>query len=83
VTFGATGGSTVQIDVRRFYFGQQTILGTTMGSPRDFDALLRRLGTDPTWRPAVGQVLALGDVVDAHKMMQDRTHHGKIVLSVR
>jgi zinc-binding alcohol dehydrogenase/oxidoreductase len=82
VTFGATGGSTVQIDVRRFYFGQQTILGTTMGSPRDFDALLRRLETDPTWRPAVGHVLALGDVVDAHKMMQDRRHHGKIVLTV-
>ena len=53
VTFGATGSARTSVDVRRFYFGQQTILGTTMGSPRDFAGLMELIGRAPEWRPSV------------------------------
>ena len=40
VVFGATGGTEATLHVRPFYFGQWSLLGTTMGSPADFAGLL-------------------------------------------
>jgi NADPH:quinone reductase-like Zn-dependent oxidoreductase len=81
VSFGATGSSTTEVDVRRFYFGQQTILGTTMGSPQDFRALLATLEDSPDWRPLVDHTLPLDRAAEAHALMERREHTGKIVLS--
>ena len=82
VAFGATGSASTQIDVRRFYFGQHTILGTTMGSPVDFAALLRTIGAVPIWRPVVDRVLPLDHAAEAHAAMERGEHTGKIVLSI-
>ncbi|MEA2171963.1 MAG: NADPH:quinone reductase [Solirubrobacteraceae bacterium] len=82
VSFGATGSARAVVDVRRFYFAQQTILGTTMGSPRDFAALLRTLGRAPDWRPPVGAILGLDEAAAAHELMERREHTGKIVLEI-
>lgn len=80
VTFGATGGARAAVDVRRFYFGQQTILGTTMGSLRDLDGLLALLRDHPSWRPVVHDVLPLSSAAEAHARMERREHVGKFVL---
>jgi NADPH:quinone reductase-like Zn-dependent oxidoreductase len=82
VTFGATGAARTEIDVRRLYFGQWSILGTTMGSPRDFDGLLALLGEDPAWRPHVDRTFALDDAAAAHAAMERREHTGKLVLEI-
>ncbi len=82
VSFGATGAASTEVDVRRFYFGQQTILGTTMGSPRDFEALLETISLDPAWRPVVDTVLPLDAAAVAHAAMERREHTGKLVLAV-
>jgi NADPH:quinone reductase-like Zn-dependent oxidoreductase len=82
VTFGATGSASTEVDIRRLYFGQQTILGTTMGSPRDFAALLRSLQDAPSWRPLVDRVVPLDRAAEAHAAMERREHTGKLVLSV-
>jgi zinc-binding alcohol dehydrogenase/oxidoreductase len=82
VSFGATGSDRAEIDVRRLYFGQWSILGTTMGSPRDFDGLLALLGEDPAWRPHVDRVFALDDAPAAHAAMERREHTGKLVLEI-
>jgi NADPH:quinone reductase-like Zn-dependent oxidoreductase len=78
VAFGATGGDKATINVRQFYFGQFSLLGTTMGSPRDFAGLLSML--DSGWRPAVDAVLPLADPAAAHARMERRDHFGKLVL---
>lgn len=80
VTFGATGDSTVEVDVRRLYFAQQSILGTTMGSPADLDALLALLAQNPAWRPTVGAVLPLDRIAEAHGLLEARAHRGKVVV---
>jgi len=82
VTFGATGSADVHLDVRRFYFAQQTILGTTMGSPRDFAAMLALVAGSPSYRPAVEAVLPLADCAAAHERLARREHVGKIVLEI-
>jgi zinc-binding alcohol dehydrogenase/oxidoreductase len=81
VAFGATGGDQATIDVRPFYFGQFSILGTTMGSARDFAGLLALLDRDPGWRPTVEAVVGLDDAVAAHERMERREHFGKLVLA--
>jgi NADPH:quinone reductase-like Zn-dependent oxidoreductase len=78
VVFGATGGEKATINVRPFYFGQFSLLGTTMGSPRDFAGLLAML--DSSWRPAVEAVMPLDRAAEAHARMEQRTHFGKLVL---
>jgi zinc-binding alcohol dehydrogenase/oxidoreductase len=78
VAFGATGGDQATIAVRPFYFGQFSLLGTTMGSSRDFAGLLGML--DPGWRPAVEAVLPLDDAAAAHSRMETRSGFGKLVL---
>jgi NADPH:quinone reductase-like Zn-dependent oxidoreductase len=82
VAFGATGSASTHVDVRRFYFGQHTILGTTMGSPADFAALLRMVSDLPAWRPVVDRVLPLDRAAEAHAAMERREHTGKVVLSI-
>jgi NADPH:quinone reductase-like Zn-dependent oxidoreductase len=82
VAFGATGSASTLLDVRRFYFGQHTILGTTMGSPRDFAALLALLEAAPGWRPAIDRVWPLDGAAQAHAAMERRTHFGKLGLAI-
>jgi NADPH:quinone reductase-like Zn-dependent oxidoreductase len=82
VSFGATVAARTELDVRRFYFAQHTILGTTMGSPRDFAALLSMLDEAPGWRPAVDSVRPLDRAAEAHAAMERRQHTGKLVLSI-
>jgi NADPH:quinone reductase-like Zn-dependent oxidoreductase len=83
VNFGATGGDTATVAVRPFYFGQYTILGTTMGSPRDFAGLLRLVGDHPSWRPVVHSVTPLDDTPAAHAQLERREHFGKLVIATR
>jgi len=82
VSFGATGGDQAIVPVRPFYFGQHTILGTTMGSPRDFAGLLSLVRAHPEWRPVVHGVTPLDDAAAAHAQMERREHFGKLVLSI-
>jgi zinc-binding alcohol dehydrogenase/oxidoreductase len=81
VVFGATGGTQVELDARSFYFGQHSILGTTMGRPRDFAALLRAVDNG-LWRPVVDSVHALAEVESALARLESPEHQGKVVLEV-
>ena len=79
--FGATAGATVELEVRPIYFGQFSILGTTMGSARDFAALLRAID-DGSWAPVIDSVRPLAEAADAHERIESGSHFGKLVLSI-
>jgi zinc-binding alcohol dehydrogenase/oxidoreductase len=81
VVFGATAGATVELSARQVYFGQFSILGTTMGSPREFEGLLDLVAAD-SWRPAIDSVRPLAEAVSAHERMEAGAHFGKLVLEV-
>jgi NADPH:quinone reductase-like Zn-dependent oxidoreductase len=80
VVFGATGGTEVELQVRPFYFGQLSLLGTLMGSPRDFEGLLRMMAA-ATWRPVIDSTYPLADAPAALERLRGG-HFGKIVLEI-
>lgn len=81
VNFGARGSGQATVGLRPFYFGQFSILGTTMGSPRDFAAMARLIAGRPDWRPVVDSVHPLDQAAAAHAQMERREHFGKLILS--
>jgi NADPH:quinone reductase-like Zn-dependent oxidoreductase len=81
VVFGGTGGPEVTLDVRALYLGWQSIRGTTMGSGRDFAALLRMVEMG-TWHPVIDSVRPLAEAEAAHDRMKAGEHFGKLVLVV-
>jgi len=81
VVFGGTGGSKVEMVVRPVTTGQVSILGTTMGSPRDFSALLSAVA-NATWAPVIDSIRPLSDAAEAHAREEAGQHFGKLVLSI-
>ncbi len=81
VVFGGTGGPKVELDVRAVYLNWLSILGTTMGSARDFAALLEMV-EQGSWRPVIDSVRPLAEADAAHERMRSGEHFGKLVLAV-
>lgn len=81
VVFGGTGGGKVELMVRPVTMGQVSLLGTTMGSPRDFAGLLAAAGA-ASWAPVIDSVRPLAEVAAAHEREEAGDHFGKLVLSV-
>jgi zinc-binding alcohol dehydrogenase/oxidoreductase len=79
--FGGTGGANVELDVRGLYLNWLSILGTTMGSARDFAGLLRMVD-EGAWRPAIDSVRPLAEADAAHERLRAGEHFGKLVLAV-
>ena len=81
VFFGATMGNPATIDLRRVFWKQLTLQGTTMGTPDDFRAMLGLLA-DKNLRPAVDQEFPLSAVNDALDHMEAASQTGKIVINI-
>ncbi len=81
VVFGGTGGGKVELTVRPVTMGQVSLLGTTMGSPRDFAALLAAV-RHQDWAPVVDSVRPLAEAAAAHEREEAGEHFGKLVLSI-
>lgn len=81
VVFGGTGGGKVELMVRPVTMGQVSLLGTTMGSPRDFAGLLA-LVEHTDWAPVIDSVRPLAEAADAHAREEAGEHFGKLVLSI-
>jgi NADPH:quinone reductase-like Zn-dependent oxidoreductase len=80
VTYGATTGAVPQVEVRRIFWKQLNVLGSTMGTPREFAAMLA-LYTAGTARPVVDRVFPLAEAAAAHRRMEEAGQFGKIVLT--
>jgi zinc-binding alcohol dehydrogenase/oxidoreductase len=81
VVFGGTGGTEVTLQVRPLYFAQHSLYGTQLGSPRDFESLLRVLEI-ASWRPVIDSERPLAEAQAALDRMQTGEHFGKLVLTV-
>ena len=82
VSFGRTGGVSTELEIPRLFYGQWNLLGTTMGSPREFDQLLAHV-RQARWRPVVDSVYPLDDAAAAHARLEQPDRFGKVVLECR
>ncbi len=81
VSYGATTGNTPDLTVRRIFWKQLSVLGSTMGSPEDFRAMLALFGQGKL-RPVVDQICKLADAGNALRRMERAEQFGKIVLRI-
>ena len=80
VFFGATRGD-AQLPVRKVFWRQITLLGTTMGSPSDW-AAMNAFVVEKRIRPVVSEVFPLARAGDAFALMERGGQFGKIVVAM-
>ena len=81
VVLGASRAESVVLEPRPFYFGQFELIGTTMGSPRDFRALLDLFHTGQVAPPPIARTFPLAEAADAHRFLESGGGFGKVVLT--
>ncbi|MEO7360266.1 MAG: zinc-binding dehydrogenase, partial [Gemmatimonadaceae bacterium] len=81
VTCGGTSGPMVQLDVRRMFWNQWTLMGSTMGNDAEFDAMTNHL-REGQLRPPVDSVFALENGRAAFERLQTGEQFGKVVVRV-
>jgi len=81
VTYGATTGPARQLEVRRIFWKQLNVLGSTMGTAREFEAALNFYEVNRL-RPVIDQVFPLSEASAAHRRMEEGGQFGKIVLKI-
>jgi NADPH:quinone reductase-like Zn-dependent oxidoreductase len=79
VTCGGTSGPMVTTDVRKLFWHQWSLLGSTMGSRGEFAEITARLGRGEL-RPVVDRVYPLGEARAALERLQQGGQFGKLVL---
>lgn len=81
VTCGATTGPMVVTDVRRLFWYQYSILGSTMGNAAEYREIVRLAGEGKLW-PLVDRVYPLDQGVEAFARLNAGEQLGKIVLEL-
>ena len=81
VTCGATSGPMVETDVRRLFWNQWTIAGSTMGNDAEFDAVVNELRAGRLL-PVVDSVFPLAEGRAAFERLQSGQQFGKVVVRV-
>jgi zinc-binding alcohol dehydrogenase/oxidoreductase len=81
VFYGTTTGPAKQVDYSRIFWNQISLLGSTMGTGREFGAMLKLYG-DGGMRPVVDRVFPLAEAAAAHRRMEEAGQFGKIVLGI-
>ncbi len=79
VSYGATAGPRVEIDLRHVFWKQLSIMGSTMGRPEEFRRVMR-LGFEGAMAPVVDRVLPLEEAQRAHELLEAGEVFGKLVL---
>jgi len=81
VVCGATSGPNPPAALHRIWWKQLAILGSTMGTPADFQGAYDLIASGKA-RPVVDQVFPLGDAASAHERLERGEQLGKIILRI-
>jgi NADPH:quinone reductase-like Zn-dependent oxidoreductase len=81
VSYGATLGAVQNLEMRRIFWKQLNVLGTTMGSDIDFLKMLDFINHNKII-PVIDKEFALTDGPEAFLRMQTGNHTGKIILKL-
>ncbi|MBS0664284.1 MAG: zinc-binding dehydrogenase [Verrucomicrobia bacterium] len=79
VSYGATRGNPSSFAMRKIFWRQISVLGSTMGSPSEFAAMVQYLSMHQL-KPVVSAVFALDQAAEAFALMEKGGQFGKIVV---
>lgn len=79
VVFGATTEDTVDFDLRTFFYNQQQIFGSTMGSREELREMLTHMERYKM-QPVIDQIVPLAEAERAFSVLEDSQNFGKVVL---
>jgi zinc-binding alcohol dehydrogenase/oxidoreductase len=80
VLFGATRGNPSGVALRKIFWRQLSLLGSTMGSPCDFAGMLEFVARHRL-KPVVSEVFPLARAAEAFALMERGGQFGKIVVT--
>jgi len=81
VFFGGTAGNLPELNARKIFWKQLSLLGTTLGTQEDFKAMLDLINEHKIV-PVVDEVFPLAKAEQAVRKMDSSAQFGKIVLKV-
>jgi NADPH:quinone reductase-like Zn-dependent oxidoreductase len=79
VTYGATTGAQGETEIRMVFWKQLSILGSTMGSPREYRTVMDLVFRGGL-KPVIHATLPLEEARRAHEMLEAGEVFGKVVL---
>ena len=81
VSYGRTVGSTVTVDIGKFFHAQWTFLGTANGGPGEFAAMVEHVQA-AGWRPVVDREYPLAQIGRAHERLEAPDRFGKVAIAI-
>lgn len=81
VVCGATTGPMVDLDLRRLFWHQWSLLGSTLGNRHEYAEIVRHAGEGRLW-PVIDRVVPLAAGVAAFERLQRGEQFGKLVIEV-
>jgi NADPH:quinone reductase-like Zn-dependent oxidoreductase len=82
VNYGATTGIIKNLDTRKIFWKQASLLGTTMGSDTDFKNMVDYI-SDKKIVPVIDKLFGMNDAVNAFIRMNNSEQLGKIVIEIK
>jgi NADPH:quinone reductase-like Zn-dependent oxidoreductase len=79
ITFGATTGEVKNFEIRKVFWKQISLLGTTMGSDKDFKNMVEFVN-DYKINPVIDEIFSARDVINAFEKMNSAGQFGKIII---
>ena len=79
VTCGATTGGNPGAGLRRIFWNQLSVIGSTMATPEQAEAVLE-LVWDGTVEPRIRERLPMSETARAHELIEEREGFGKVVV---
>lgn len=82
VVFGATTEDFVEIDLRTFFYAQQSMLGTTLGNREEFREMLQFMQQHEIY-PVIDRTFQLDEAEEALQLLEKNQQFGKIVFEIQ
>jgi NADPH:quinone reductase-like Zn-dependent oxidoreductase len=79
VTCGVTTGNIAPVNIREIYRRQISIMGSALGNKGELLEVMK-LAAQGKLKPIIDKILPLKEAAQAHKILENRDHFGKIVL---
>lgn len=79
VSYGATAGPKVEIDMRHMFWKQLSVMGSTMGTPTEYRRAMRCVFRGEM-APVIHDVFPLDRIREAHELLEAGDVFGKLVI---